>query len=40
MAADLSNCTRRISVGDGRVSAGVSELGPAISDGESVPDEL
>ena len=40
LAADLSNCTRRISVGDGRVAAGVSELGPAMSDGESVPDEL
>ncbi len=40
LAADLSNCTRRVSVGDGRVSAGVSELGPAMSDGESVPDEL
>jgi hypothetical protein len=35
LAADLSNCTRRISVGDGRVAAGVSELGPAMSDGES-----
>ena len=40
LAADLSNCTRRISVGDGRVAAGASELGPAMSDGESVPDEL
>jgi hypothetical protein len=29
-----------ILVGDGRVAAGVSELGPAMSDGESVPDEL
>ncbi len=30
-----------ISVGAGRVAAGVSELGPAMSDGESgAPDEL
>jgi hypothetical protein len=27
-------------VGDSRVAAGVSELGPAMSDGESAPDEL
>ena len=29
-----------ISVGDGRVAAGVSELWPAMSDGESAPGEL
>ena len=35
LAADLSKYTRRISVGDGRVAAGVSESPPAKADGES-----
>jgi hypothetical protein len=46
LAADLSKCTRRIQSSVSRrwpgptVAAGVSELGPAMSDGESAPDEL